>query len=213
MFDELMKEENMTREKALDRIGKKLSIKHRKAYKLTLKHEMDAKMYAQQIAECDKQIQEREAKGLKKKSFKTLEDKQAKAKTDKQKPKKRACGSYTLNKLQKEADDIYSGINETNAPEKYQSIDKKFSSMNDGSKAKPSTIHSRWKVFKDRHEQDTFYHLIEQAVPKKQGMSSKPVPNKSLPAGWTSHVDNKSGKTFYYNKEQKKSTWVLPETI
>jgi len=59
MFDELMKEEGMTREKALDRIGKKLSIKHRKLYEGTLKPEMDVEQYTQLIAECDKQIQER----------------------------------------------------------------------------------------------------------------------------------------------------------
>jgi len=32
----------------------------------------------------------------------------------------------------------------------------------------------------------------------------------SLPTGWTSHVDSKSGRTFYFNKEQKKSSWVSP---
>ena len=56
-------------------------------------------------------------------------------------------------------------------------------------------------------------HYLHQSKQSKQQPSSKPkpVPNKSLPAGWTSHIDNKSGKIFYYNKEQKKSTWVLPE--
>ena len=62
MFDELIKEEGMTREKALDRIGKKLSAKHRKAYESTLKPEMDVEECTRLIAECDKQIQEREAK-------------------------------------------------------------------------------------------------------------------------------------------------------
>ena len=217
MFDELMKEEGMTRQKALDQIEKKLSVKHRNLYEGCLKPEMDVERYTQLIAECDKQIQENEAKNRSKAKNQSGK-KRSETENQDTKPKSleepRARGSYTLNKLQKEADDIYSGINETNAPEKYQSIDKKFSSMKDGSEAKPHTTWQRWNVFKKRHEQDTFYHLIEQAKnQKKQRMGSKPVPTKSLPAGWTSHVDDKSGKTFYYNKEQKKSTWVLPETI
>jgi len=39
---------------------------------------------------------------------------------------------------------------------------------------------------------------------------SRLVPNATLTEGWTQHVDNKTGKTFYYNKEHKKSTWVKP---
>ena len=39
---------------------------------------------------------------------------------------------------------------------------------------------------------------------------SRLVTNATLPKGWTQHVDNKTGKTFYYNKEHKKSTWVKP---
>jgi len=35
--------------------------------------------------------------------------------------------------------------------------------------------------------------------------------NKSLPEGWTSHIDVNSGKIYYYNKEQKKSTWSRPK--
>ena len=81
MFDELMKEEGMTREKALTRIGKKLSIKHRNLYEGSLKPEMDAEQCTQLIAECDKQIQEREAKGVEKKPFKTLEDRKKSMKT------------------------------------------------------------------------------------------------------------------------------------
>jgi hypothetical protein len=33
--------------------------------------------------------------------------------------------------------------------------------------------------------------------------------SSSLPEGWTQHVDNKTGKTFYHNKEQKKSVWEI----
>jgi len=71
-------------------------------------------------------------------------------------------GTYKLDKRQQEADDIYLGINEINATEKYQSIDKIFSgtSSNNGSKAKPGTIRARWEVFKKRNKEDASYYLI-----------------------------------------------------
>ena len=31
-----------------------------------------------------------------------------------------------------------------------------------------------------------------------------------LPDGWSAHVDKKSGKTYFYHKETKKSTWKRP---
>lgn len=40
--------------------------------------------------------------------------------------------------------------------------------MEDGSKANQDTRRRRWNAFKKRHEQDTFYHLIEQAKNQKK---------------------------------------------
>ena len=42
---------------------------------------------------------------------------------------------------------------------------------------------------------------LEEAAKKKRLL---------LLAGWTSHIDRTSGKTYYYNKELKKSTWKSP---
>lgn len=34
----------------------------------------------------------------------------------------------------------------------------------------------------------------------------------TLPAGWSTEVDNESGQTFYYNNQTNKSTWRPPST-
>ena len=47
---------------------------------------------------------------------------------------------------------------------------------------------------------------------KYKSLAQKYASPVQLPKdGWTSHVDNKSGKTFYYNAEQKKSVWEIPD--
>ena len=35
--------------------------------------------------------------------------------------------------------------------------------------------------------------------------------SQQLPEGWTRHVDKKTGRTFYYNKQTRKSSWKLPD--
>merc|ERR1712167_160299 len=48
------------------------------------------------------------------------------------------------------------------------------------------------------------------------------MPNSSLPeltkkdeesSGWTKHVDESTGKPFYYNKKSRKSVWRLEGTV
>jgi len=47
---------------------------------------------------------------------------------------------------------------------------------------------------------------------KYKSLAQKYASPVQLPKdGWTSHVDNKIGKIFYYNAEQKKSVWEIPD--
>ena len=68
---------------------------------------------------------------------------------------------------QQEADRLYSGINVSNADEVFDSINQVLSTKN-GSKAEQPTIDARWKVFINRHENDTCYHLIDSAMKKRK---------------------------------------------
>ena len=44
----------------------------------------------------------------------------------------------------------------------------------------------------------------------KQSDESKSTPDDLLPAGWTAHVDDRSGRIYYFNKVLGKSSWDNP---
>jgi len=47
----------------------------------------------------------------------------------------------------------------------------------------------------------------------EQQSKSASTSDDTLPSGWTQHVDGTSGKTYYFNRELRKSSWDKPKDI
>jgi len=166
MYHELMKDENMTREIALTRIEKKLSVKHRKLYEKSLKN---GDMRTEAMEMFDELMKE-----------------------------ENMTREIALTRIEKKLSVKHRKLYE-----------KSLKPEMDAEKCS-QLIAQNNKQIQEREAKRLQKRPFETLEDRQNKLLIRA--NDSLAAGWTAHIDKKSGKIFYYNKEQNKSTWALPKT-
>jgi len=208
MFDELMKEENMTREKALDRIEKKLSIKHRNLYEASLKvgdMTTEAKEMYHELMKDENMTREIALTRIEKKL--SIKHRRMYEKSLKN-GDMRTEAMEMFDELMKEENmtrEIALTRIEKKLSVKHRKLYEKSLKPEMDAEKCSQLIAQNNKQIQEREAKRLQKKPFETLEDRQNKLLIRA--NDSLAAGWTAHIDKKSGKIFYHNKEQNKSTW------